>query len=129
MTSLRRSIAAISCSATLLVNLPCQTPGQSPSDFYKPGDSISRELKNNETLAHQITLTSGQFAHFFIQQHDRDLAATLFGPDGKQLAISDGTWDLLEPISIIATVPGTYRLDVGIRTTRRTRTSTGTTSG
>lgn len=112
MTGHRRSIAALSLCCTLLFNLSVQTSAQSPDEFSKPDDSVSRELKNDEPVTHRITLVSGQFAQLIIQQHDHDLVAKLFGPDGKQLAFCDGTWDQREPISLIAAVSGSYRLEV-----------------
>jgi len=80
----------------------------------QPGQSIKRELAGGHSHAYQISLSSNQFLHVIIRQHELNVATDLFGPDGKQLGEVNSLNDLLgeEHIFLIATAPGVYRLDV-----------------
>jgi len=78
------------------------------------------ELKGGETLSFRIKLTSGQFLYALVEQEDYDIITGVFAPDGKQLSESDspnGVWGS-EPILLVASTPGEYRVEVrsGIKT-------------
>ncbi len=82
--------------------------------------AVSRELKGGERHSYRIVLTSDQFLHAIVVQEGTDLIATVFAPDGKQISESDspnGNWGL-EPILIVASTPGEYRVDVHSSDTR-----------
>src|SRR6267378_3801340 len=74
--------------------------------------SVERELKGGETQSYRISLNRGQFLSALVEQRGIDVVVTLFGPDGKQLAETDSPNDRwgTEPILLVATAPGDYRV-------------------
>ena len=76
--------------------------------------AVQRELKGGETHSFQISLTAGQFLHAVVEQEGIDVQTSVFGPDGKQLSVSDSPNDRwgTEPILLVATTSGDYRVDV-----------------
>src|SRR4029079_13532162 len=75
---------------------------------------VQRELKGGETHSYRIQLTAGQFLNAQAEQENIDLVTSIFGPDGKQLTESDSPNDRWgpEPILLVASVSGEYRVDV-----------------
>jgi tetratricopeptide (TPR) repeat protein len=71
-------------------------------------------LKGGETQSYQIKLTSGQFLSALVQQQGIDVVVSLFAPDGSQIAVTDSPNDRVgtEPILLIATTNGDYRIEI-----------------
>jgi CHAT domain-containing protein/tetratricopeptide (TPR) repeat protein len=83
---------------------------QTPSDL----SDVSRDLKGGETHSYRVNLSAGQFLHAVVIQEGIDIVTAAFAPDNKQLTESDspnGNWGV-EPVVIIASAPGEYRVDV-----------------
>ncbi len=101
------------CLSTALVICVAPTLGQTPDPPPRlaPGE---RELKGGETHSFRIQLASGQFLHLLVEQEDIDVITASFGPDGKQLTESNSPNDRwgTEPILVIASVAGEYRVEV-----------------
>ena len=98
--------------AILLISVApalAQTPGDLPT--LAP---VERELKGGETQSFRIVLSAGQFLHALVEQKDIDVMTAVFGPDGKQLSESNSPNDRwgTEPVLLVASVPGEYRVDV-----------------
>ncbi len=75
---------------------------------------VSRELKGGETHSYRITLATNQFLHAVVVQEGINIVTAAFSPDNKQLTESDsptGDWGL-EPVTIVASTVGEYRVDV-----------------
>ncbi len=87
---------------------------QQDSTALEPGANIERELKGGEAHIFRLTLISGQFMQVVVNQKGIDVAVTLSGPDGKQMANVDnpnGQWGP-EPVVAVAEISGTHRLEV-----------------
>src|SRR6185503_5797723 len=99
----------------LLAGTMCVLPalGQTVRDLPTLAP-VQRELKGGETHSYRIQLTAGQFLHAQAEQENIDLVTAIFGPDGKQLTESDSPNDRWgpEPILVVATLSGEYRVDV-----------------
>jgi CHAT domain-containing protein/tetratricopeptide (TPR) repeat protein len=71
-------------------------------------------LKGGEAHSYRVTLTAGQFLFAVVEQQGIDLEIELSNPDGSQLALTDspnGRWGS-EPILLIATISGEYRVGI-----------------
>ena len=99
----------LACGAAALLTAAAQTP----KDLPALSDS-ERELKGGETHSFRISLTSGQFLYALVEQIDIDVITAVFAPDGKQLGESNSPNDRwgTEPVLLLATTPGEYRVDV-----------------
>ena len=72
------------------------------------------KLKRGEANSYRITLTTGQFVNAVVEQQGIDAIVTIFSPDGSQLSVTDsqnGRWGS-EPVLLIATTPGDYRVEI-----------------
>lgn len=80
----------------------------------KPGAPIGRELAGGETHSYRLIVTAGQYARVVVEQKGIDVVVKLFGPDEEKIleANSPNTTLGPEPVSLIATTSGNYRLDV-----------------
>jgi CHAT domain-containing protein/Tfp pilus assembly protein PilF len=79
-----------------------------------PGTPVEKELAGGATDTYEIQVGAGQFLHAVVNQMGIDVALTLYGPDGKQIATMAsprGGWGL-EQISTIAEPNGVFRLEV-----------------
>lgn len=67
-----------------------------------------------QSSAYQITLGAGQYAKLVVEQKGIDVAARLFGPDGKLIAVFDSEFRRQgqEIVSWVAENAGSYRLDL-----------------
>jgi CHAT domain-containing protein/Tfp pilus assembly protein PilF len=83
----------------------------------EPGKPITRDLAGVESHSYQITLDTGQYLSVVVEQLGIDVAITLFGPDGKQIAEFDAEVRRQgqERVSQVAEAAGSYRLDVQAR--------------
>ena len=89
------------------------TPAK-PQDKLGPGEPLSRQIKGGETHVFAVSLTSGQYAKFAIEQHGSILQATLFDPQNAEVIQMDSPAGGHGPIylSAIASQSGTYRLEI-----------------
>jgi len=86
---------------------------QAQETKLEPGKPIDREIAGGESHSYQITLTTGQFIRFRLQQRTIDAALILTAPDGKQLVEMNLTgMGEEESLSLEALIPGLYRLTV-----------------
>ena len=109
VTLARSANAQINFGATTPTNARQDDPSKLPSL-----SSVERELKGGETQSYRVSLSTGQFLYALVEQQGIDVVVTLFGPDSKQLAETDSPNDRwgTEPILLVATVPGDYRVDI-----------------
>ena len=93
---------------------PTTTVTQGSSQELPTLSATERELKGGETHSYRIQLTSGQFLYALVEQKDIDVVTATFGPDGNQINESDSPNDRwgTEPILLVASTSGTYRVDV-----------------
>jgi CHAT domain-containing protein len=80
----------------------------------EPGKSIERELTGDQAQSYTIVLTAEQYLHVVVDQRGIDVVVALFGPDGRKLMEVDspnGDYGT-ELVSLLAKVPGNYRLEV-----------------
>lgn len=78
------------------------------------GAVFASAMAQGETHSYLLDLTAGTFADLAVDQRGIDVAVTVEGPDGRQLASSDsffGAWGA-EPVPVIAERSGQYRLEV-----------------
>ena len=99
----------------LAIVVICVVPalGQTPKDLPELS-AVERELKGGETHSFRILLASNQFLYALVEQKDIDVITAVFSPDGKQLSESQSPNDRwgTEPVLLVASVPGEYRVDV-----------------
>jgi CHAT domain-containing protein/tetratricopeptide (TPR) repeat protein len=87
---------------------------QTDARELKLGEPIERELAGGAVDSYQVTLTAGQYLKVVVEQKGIDVVVRLFGPDGQKITEVDnpnGTQGP-EPVSLIAQVSATYRLEV-----------------
>jgi CHAT domain-containing protein len=78
-----------------------------------PGQSVDREIAGAESHTYQISLTTGQFVRFRLEQRALDAALILSAPDGKKLIEMNLTRaGDQESLSLEAATAGIYRLTV-----------------
>ncbi len=93
------------------------------------GESVTREIAGGESHSYQITLQTGQFVRLRLMQQAIDAALSLTAPDGNRLAMMNltrageqeslslevattGDYQVIVRTNAMATVRGSYRLDV-----------------
>jgi CHAT domain-containing protein len=76
------------------------------------GDPIDQVLLRGEKHSYKIALNSGQYLRLLITRSGTELATTLYAPDGRRLSNSRCSQNGPTPVSAIAEVSGTYRLEV-----------------
>lgn len=78
------------------------------------GKPIERSLAGNEAHSYKIVLAANQYLHVVVEQRGIDVVVTLFALDGKKIAEVDSPNGSQgpEPISVVAEVAGSYRLEV-----------------
>jgi CHAT domain-containing protein/Tfp pilus assembly protein PilF len=97
---------------TLWLSAGSFVSAQKGADLLEPGRTIERDLAGGEFHSYLVTLASGQFLESVITQRQLDVAATLFGPDGRQVGQFDSAWYGPEPVCYVAEAAGSYRLEV-----------------
>jgi hypothetical protein len=123
----RRLRTAISSLALVCLGLSAPAnPQAAPANASKekravirlePGTPIEKELAGGATDTDEIQVGTGQFLHVVVDQKGIDVALTLYGPNGKQIATMDspnGTYGP-EKISAIAVTVGLFRLVIAPR--------------
>src|SRR6185295_11600426 len=61
-------------------------PDRAEARELTPQTPIEGTLAGGETHAYQITLASGQYLRVVVEQHGLEMALTVLGPDGRQIA-------------------------------------------
>jgi len=111
--------AGVDGARVIVAPLPGSTTSQTKIDpsarELKLGEPIEREMIGDEIHVYQIALVAGQFTHIVVDQRTMDLAVTQFGPDGLQVGEFDGRDGGQEPVSVLASTSGWYRLQVRSR--------------
>src|SRR5262249_51261501 len=69
-------------------------------------------LARGEWHSYKITLNSGQYLRLLITPSGTELCTTLYAPDGQKLSQFASRRRGPTPLSVIAEVSGTYRLEV-----------------
>ncbi len=75
------------------------------------GESIAQAVEGSKTYSYKITLESEQYLRVLIIQSDIEVGMTLFAPDGQSLSRVICRENRPTPISAIANVSGTYRIE------------------
>src|SRR5262245_51546052 len=78
------------------------------------GKPIKSELAGGQQHSYQIRLNANQFLKVIIEQQGIDVAARVFGPDGKEILEVDSEIRShgQETVSLVGEAPGDYRLIV-----------------
>lgn len=76
------------------------------------GERIDQVLPAGERHSYKITLNSGQYLRLLITPSGTELGTTLYAPDGQRLSQFTCRQRGPTPVSAIAEVSGTYRLEV-----------------
>jgi CHAT domain-containing protein/Tfp pilus assembly protein PilF len=79
-----------------------------------PGQAVERELAGGQSHFYSIALQAGQYLHVIVEQRGIDVLVALAGPDGKLILEVDSPLGTIgpEPLAVIATATGDYRLEV-----------------
>ena len=79
-----------------------------------PGATDARSIAAGQTDTYEIRVESGQFLHVTVAPHRIDVAATLVGPDGRELVTSDrlSDSDTAEHLMAVASESGRYQVRV-----------------
>jgi CHAT domain-containing protein/tetratricopeptide (TPR) repeat protein len=104
-----------SCSPT--PERESEAPPADPS-VLRPGVPVVREIGGRESHTYKLSLESGQYVQFRIDQPGVDVAAKLVSPSGKEVPLFDDPRRLEEPdrLALVSTEKGVHRLVVGART-------------
>jgi len=100
--------------AVLAVLASCCQSSSQPRSAGFPAVREDRVLAPGATDRHAITLARGESCAIVVTQLGVDVVVEAFGPDGGKLATVDSPngREGDEPVEIIATTAGTYRIDV-----------------
>lgn len=116
MVSRRSNVAAL-----LLLNFLtypiCAFATQAQSSEVRTlerGSTIAREMAAGEVHVYQITLEAEHFLRAVVNQRGIDVVVIVTGPDGKKISEVDSPNGMNgpEPISVVATASGSYRIEV-----------------
>jgi CHAT domain-containing protein len=91
-----------------------QAPDAQAIKPLKTGVVLNQTIQANSVHIYEVSLQAGQYLKVIAEQRGVDVMLRLFSPDGTLLAESDSpnSTEGQEPISVIATVPGSYRIEV-----------------
>jgi CHAT domain-containing protein/tetratricopeptide (TPR) repeat protein len=89
-----------------------QSAGDSQS--LEPGKPIERVLSGGQSYFYRINLTSGQYLQIAVNQRGIDVLVALYAPDGNKISEVNSAQMTIESemASVIAEIPGTYRIEV-----------------
>ncbi len=82
------------------------------STLLTPNEPVTRELSSGESHAYRVALDAGQYFHALVETRGMDAGVTLAAPDGQTLVRLDCRKREATPVSLVAEVSGTYRLEV-----------------
>jgi CHAT domain-containing protein len=97
----------------LIASAPASFAQDQEARLLEPGKPIEREIAGGQSHQYRFRLQEKQFIYIIVEQRGIDLVVSAFGPDGRKLVemdcpnLSQGP----EPIRLIATVAGEYRLE------------------
>jgi hypothetical protein len=107
---------ALSCHSMQAQFLPAASNGQEGSygdaTVLVPGEPIDQVLPGGGSHSYKISLNSGQYVRLLIAPSGAELGTTLYAPDGQRLSQFTCRQKGPTPVSTIAVVSGTYRLEV-----------------
>jgi CHAT domain-containing protein/Tfp pilus assembly protein PilF len=91
-----------------------QAKEKSTAVRLEPGTPVEKELAGGATDTYEIQVGAGQFLHAVVNQMGIDVALTLYGPDGKQIATMHGPDSTIGPqkISAVADSSGLIRMEI-----------------
>ena len=99
-------------AVALYLSVASPLAAQNDGGRLRPDQTIERDLAGGESHSYLIELASGEFLEASIAQRQMDLAAALYGPDGRQVGQFDSLWYGAEPVCYIAEAAGDYRLEL-----------------
>jgi tetratricopeptide (TPR) repeat protein len=96
---------------------PGGASGSQESSHFDPpvlglGEAIDQVLPGGGSHYYKVTLNSGQYLRLLISPSGTQLATTLYAPDGQKVSQSTCRQNGPTPVSAIAEVSGTYRLEL-----------------
>jgi CHAT domain-containing protein len=109
-----RSIGLLGTVAHQVADARRETGDEQDLRVLGPGQPIERRMSGGESHYYRIMLVSDEYLRLVLDQRGIDVLVTLYGPDGKMVAVSNrftGEYGP-EPISWVAENPGLYRLEV-----------------
>ncbi|HEX4946063.1 MAG TPA: tetratricopeptide repeat protein, partial [Blastocatellia bacterium] len=128
-----RSICRLLISASLLFLSFAGHSQAQQATLLVPGQTLEPTISGRQTHTYRLTLQTGQFVHFDVEQTSCDVALTLTAPDGKKREVNLTPFGLPEILSEeIATageyqftlrsldfpkMSGAYRLQVAVKAT------------
>lgn len=93
-----------------------QIPSTRDTSVFKLeiGKSVERGIEPGEIHTYEITLAAGQFVRAIIDQRGVDVMVTVFDAKGNKINVIDSQSGSQgpEPLSLEATSPGSYRLEI-----------------
>lgn len=116
------AIAIVIASCLVTISAAPQDQSESSGIPLVLGKGLERSISQSETHSYTLTLNVGQYAHVLVDQRGIDLIVTLYTPEGTKIVEVDSPnyTHGLEPISLVATSSGTYRLGVKAGSKRKT---------
>jgi CHAT domain-containing protein/tetratricopeptide (TPR) repeat protein len=107
----RLFLAILLCT---IVTTPAYSQEPLPAQTLEADKPIERELKGGEVHVYSIQLKAGQLIELVVDQSGIDVVASLFAPDGQQLAEADNLKGMqgTEKVGIQAASAGGYELRV-----------------
>lgn len=89
-------------------------PAKTTPVRLEAGKPVEKELAGGAGDSYEVVVGAGQFLHVTVDQMGIDVALTLSGPDGKQIAMMDSPNGFYGPeqISTVAEAQGAYRLEI-----------------
>jgi len=103
------------CLASLLCTQAVVDPTMSSATVAQTlaaGKPIERPLAAGETHAYLITLAASQYVRASIKPQNINLVVTLFAPDGNQISRFASSTPEAEPVSMVTSAAGDFRLEV-----------------
>jgi CHAT domain-containing protein len=89
-------------------------PTQQNAQLLEYDKPIEREIAGGQVHIYRLMLTAGEYVHIVVDQRGVDVVVRLLGPDEKEIVAVDspnGTQGP-EPVSVVSTESGNYRLEV-----------------
>ena len=110
---LSRSVFSVILLVSIVSSLSSLALGQGTTPLT-PGQSVEKNLSNNETQSYQVSLASGQFMRVLAEQQSVDVKIRLVAKDGKQLAEIDlvSAVQGIESACWLADTEGSYQIAI-----------------
>ncbi len=107
-----RLLAILSFCACLIAASSLPAPGQQEPPLLAPDQPVEREIAGGQSHSYRLALAAGQYLRVEVEQRGANVAVTLFGADGREIAASDVFGSTLEWVSLIAETPVELRLEI-----------------